>query len=301
MSIRNELAKNPLRLESKRAFRRFFLIGNGHIKTTKLAIGVLGAAYVSLLLIFGSVGSAIDPAAMLVIELFLAGIAPVLCFYASIAGEREKRTWDILRVAPISERQIVLGKFSSNAQVLTLFWAAALPFVGISSIEFKALHPDAHFSILAYTGLMLLGSLLPLVFAWLSLAITLFFSAVARRPLQALTYSFGTIFGWTVALPAILTTFPGLRDGISALVLTLNPMVGLFDVITGHATNGPRDPFSTTTYSFDMWLNSLPDGTFFVSQILLFLVFIFGILAFTRRALIHVDREQKFSVVRKHA
>jgi len=144
--------------------------------------GVLGK------LIFGGV---------VAVELFL------VCFIApaftagAISGERERRTYYLLRTTLLSANKLILGKLISAMAFILLLLVVAIP---LQSLAFLM-------GGISITEVLLSIELL-VVTAMAYGAVGIFFSTVTRRTLTAsiLTYSVALVM--TVALPlAALTTF----------------------------------------------------------------------------------------------
>jgi ABC-type transport system involved in multi-copper enzyme maturation permease subunit len=143
--------------------------------------GVLGK------LIFGGV---------LTVELFL------VCFIApaftagSISGERERRTFYLLRTTLLSADKLILGKLISALAFILLLLVVAIPLQSLAFLMGGISLSEVLLSIelLVVTG-MAYG------------AVGIFFSAITRRTLTAsiLTYSIALLM--TVALPLVALTF----------------------------------------------------------------------------------------------
>src|SRR5258708_1328535 len=121
--------KNPVRAETRRSFRRFFGLGKLTPRATRNGAAALAVIYLLILDLAWYGGGVMPAQGYLFVELVVLLLAATLGFYASISGERERRTWDLLRVAPVTNGQIVVGKFMGGALVLFLGWAAAFPFL----------------------------------------------------------------------------------------------------------------------------------------------------------------------------
>ncbi len=234
--LRSHVFKNPVLAERRRLAKRFFSLGLGKTNFAWGGRAALVAIYVLLFLVFPKDQA---PTIQLVITLLAVGLVllTVFGFYAAIAGERDRGTWDLLRSSPITPSQIVLGKFLSGAYVVLLVWAAALPFVYLSYLrtDYAMLRkpPVAN---------VVLAALLCLATALLSLTITLLFSARCRTTLTSLSTSLTTFAGWLWALYLAISALTSLPLGNIAM-LTLNPVL-----CTSLLCGPPRDFGQFTPY-----------------------------------------------------
>jgi ABC-type transport system involved in multi-copper enzyme maturation permease subunit len=137
------------------------------------------------------------------IELFL------VCFIApaftagAISGERERRTYDLLRTTLLPARSLVMGKLTSALSFIVLLLLAAVPLQSLAFL-LGGVAPEE--------VLIALGILVTTAIAFGTVGV--FFSALMQRTLGAsvLTYTF-----------ALLTTL-----GLPLLLLTLLPITSVF-------------------------------------------------------------------------
>src|SRR3978361_787141 len=122
-SFKANVIQNPMLIEALRMGRKFF--GVSRVGKASAVFIWLGAVIYALL--FMTVLAFRRDMSSEGIILCQTGL---FCFllpaitYGAISGEREKRSWDLLIVAPVSKSQIVLGKFLSSA-LIVVFTAAA--------------------------------------------------------------------------------------------------------------------------------------------------------------------------------
>lgn len=174
--------------------------------------------------------------AMMILGGIVIMIQPVFMTTGSIAGEREARTWDTLLTAPLTGRQIMLGKI---AGALRTQWF--LPGVVL-----------AHFVAVAATGYI--NPLIPFFLLLIYLGPTLFFSAtgqlfslVFRRAvaaaacnlLLALGLWLGTWIGLALAAWFVDTGEGKLFDYLGGAIFSLNP-VAMANSISETATRHSR-------------------------------------------------------------
>ena len=121
--LRELVFENPMLIEVKRFWRRFFAVSK--TKTANLvATAIACLAYFLLLFIALTNRRGFDGGVIIAIQTFLFCFLVPSMLHGAIAVEREKRTWDLLAVAPISKAQIVVGKFLSG--LISILIVAAL-------------------------------------------------------------------------------------------------------------------------------------------------------------------------------
>ncbi len=205
------VSDNPMKIEIQRIIRRFFTFGGGNQGNA--------AVFGLLLLIFGILMVSIVNSRGYVSPMIVLGLYTILMFllnpilfHSTIAGERERRSWDMLLVAPVTHGQIIVGKilagFMLNVGVLVLL---ALPML-IAAITYERTH---------WAGLILMT--LACLSAMLSCAAgTVLLSARAKRPLVSLGTSLGMVLIIYMLLPA-LTASVGAMDNTSQILFVWHP------------------------------------------------------------------------------
>jgi len=130
------------------------------------------------------------------IELFLVCFISPAFTSGAISGERERRTYDLLRTTLLSARALVLGKLVSALSFIVLLLLAAIPLQSLAFL-LGGVAPEE--------VLIALGILVTTAVAFG--AVGVFFSALMRRTLGAsvLTYTFALLT--TLGLPLLLLTF----------------------------------------------------------------------------------------------
>lgn len=193
--MRELILENPLLLEFKRNIRKFLLMGKG--RSAYLAVYILfGTVYASLLLIVYSVRQDVPSVAFMYTNLVVQTLIIPAIMHAAIAGEREKRSWDMLLVAPISNRQIVFGKFISGISVAFLIYGAFLPMAAI------VMPFDESPTTLSVIGGQVLTSVTWSAFVT---ALSLFISSRCFRAFTANFIIYGTLFALLIVVPIFLS------------------------------------------------------------------------------------------------
>lgn len=193
--------KNPMMAEVTR-FRKRFLSFRGSSVAINGGIGIVLVCYALFAMACVYYRGDIDPLMLIAGFLILMLFAIPLLLHASIAGERERRSWDMLLVAPITHGQIVVGKFmGAFAGLLMAFGLYLIP-VAIDAL----FNPNAQFDnfILACITTLAQGASL--------IALTILISSRVKRPLIALGVSIGVVMMYFIFGPLFigsLTSFVG--------------------------------------------------------------------------------------------
>src|SRR5471030_1873350 len=104
------IVHNPMLIEITR-FRRRFLspAAGGSVQGVLLVLALI--CYATIVLIVIENRQSISPIYLIMFETGLLTVLAPMLLYNSIAGERERRSWDLLLAAPITKSHIVVGKF----------------------------------------------------------------------------------------------------------------------------------------------------------------------------------------------
>jgi ABC-type transport system involved in multi-copper enzyme maturation permease subunit len=211
-TIRELTVENPMLVEITRFRRKFLSLGVQNASNLMAGI-VLTFLVIVINLFVLSLRGSMPPVAIIYLQTTLYTIVIPATMYQAIAGEREKRTWDLLLVAPISKAQIVVGKFmASGAAVLSIAAILLIPTI-FAGVLYE------RFSILA----ILTEEIVSIAFGLLVAAITIFFSARAKRGLIALGVTFGVLMLGLVFFPALLSSVGMGGNEIMPVMLFLHP------------------------------------------------------------------------------
>jgi ABC-type transport system involved in multi-copper enzyme maturation permease subunit len=215
------VTENPMIIEVSRFKRRFLEGGRGKsVNTTILVLAII--AYATLLLVIATMSGDFPPSAIVYLQTATFCILAPALTYASVAGEREKRSWDLLLVAPISHAQIIFGKFiAATAGVfgtLMLFLVPTLFTAFTYKGEWNAYNGSSIGGGVSGTYALVGEEIVSVTFALLLAAMALLFSARCRRSLMALGVVIGALFLGLLAMPMllmVLTEGTGMADSIS--------------------------------------------------------------------------------------
>lgn len=219
-SWRDLVTENPMRIEIQRLRRRFFSFSSSNsLNSVVLALAIV--CYVGVLMSVISARGAFPPIGLVFAELALFTIMAPAMLYGAIAGEREKRTWDLLLAAPVSHGQIVAGKF------LAALWAIGIAsaLVGVPIAINGLLYDSTDWLNL------LAAEVTTVTFTILVAAITLFLSARCSRGLLALGITLGILAVWLIVVPPVASLFTLADPTVSVYANYFNPFFVLADLL----------------------------------------------------------------------
>lgn len=283
-SIDQLFVHNPMLVEIARFRRKYLSLRGTGIVTTVF----FGAIYGLLLLVVIRFADNVEPGVVLFTELGLACFIAPAILHSAIAGEREKRTWDFLLVAPVTRAQIVVGKFIAAVQgIIAMALLMLLP-LGVTLLGQSARYQRETWGWDGYsrptTGLYdtLLAGLLIATFAIMLCAMTLFFSARCKRSLMALGASLGAIVVAFALFPALTLPLP--EDSFEwkfwiELGNLFNPFVAVSHVLD-------RNP--------SYYEGAIPAAYYGWTQIGFYVLATIGFLAWAIKTVHWPDNEKKF-------
>ncbi len=191
---RYNVTKNPMLAEIERFRRKFFSFRGPNVQANGgLGLIVVLFLFYSIICIYNR--GDIEPIGQLMTYLGFALFVIPFMLHATIAGERERRSWDMLLVAPISPSQIVMGKFVAAFLGLLLTFALFMVPIFILSIYYQNMN----------WGLLLLGIGVVISQLLALTSLTLLISARVKRPLVALAVTIGAVLVVFLFVPLFLS------------------------------------------------------------------------------------------------
>jgi ABC-type transport system involved in multi-copper enzyme maturation permease subunit len=180
-------------LEARRFGRRFMGISRG--KGGHIAYLFLSAVIYGLLLLLTiAFHDGFEANYVIVAQTVLMCIVIPSVAQNAVAGEREKRTWELLIASPVSRAQILIGKYLSILIVLGYVTVAFLPLVLLS------------FNRQSETiGSVFLAEFVSLAFAAALSAAATLISAATTRSLACQSLTYALIFVWLVMVPLVIS------------------------------------------------------------------------------------------------
>lgn len=274
MSLWNSLVSdNPMFIEVRRYRRR--MLGGGRPTGVSIAVLTLGAVcYVGLLMIVGMGNGSIPPMAIVMIQTAIFSLAAPAILNTAIAGEREKRTWDLLLVAPVTKAQIMMGKFAGAMTNLLLGATLFLLPLFICAVSYQQTD----------YGSLFLGEVDSISFAVFACAMSILFSARCRRGFTALAVTLTLMALGLIVYPFLLATVGALDNASRGILLLFHPF---------YIQDRLYNSFATSNLSEGTGSASTASGDAII-QILVFLGLAVVMLVWTERTLTFSDNETKF-------
>jgi ABC-type transport system involved in multi-copper enzyme maturation permease subunit len=130
---------------------------------------------------------------IVLIELFLVTFITPAFTAGAITGERDRKTFELLRSTLLPARKVVLGKLTAALTYVGLLVLATVPLEGLAFMLGGVVLEE-----------LLVALLILLVTAFAFGVVGLFFSSLVRRTLAATLLTYGTSLLMTVVLPVIL-------------------------------------------------------------------------------------------------
>lgn len=156
------------------------------------------------------------------------------------AAEREKRTWEMLRVVPLSTAQMIAGKISGP--ILTLLGILGVMLVPAIAGVIGRLREESAGGIsypeISFGG-WLNGQAISVCFGLLLTMIGLWCSARATRVFAALMTAYGFAAFFLIAYPILIGLAAG--PSSSGALLVLHPFYAMTLAMTNSYTNEPRE------------------------------------------------------------
>ncbi|HWA82683.1 MAG TPA: ABC transporter permease subunit [Fimbriimonadaceae bacterium] len=264
--------ENPMLIEVRR-YRRRMLGGGKGVNIAFLTLGTV--CYIGLLLVVGSADGGVPAIAIVMLQTGVFALGAPAVLNNAIAGEREKRTWDLLLAAPVTKAQIMIGKFAGAMTNLLLGAVLFLLPMFICAVSYR----DTDYVALIWAEMD------SIAFAVLACALTLLFSARCRRAFTALGVSLGMILLGLIVYPTMIEAFGGADSTARDFLMTFHPFY-------------VQEKLMNQRYIHDP-IAQAPAGQA-VFQIVIFLCLAAVLLVWTERTLTFSDNEVKF-LPKQHA
>ncbi|MFN5061075.1 MAG: ABC transporter permease [Chloroflexota bacterium] len=223
---------NPILLRElrgrMRTARSFWLLSGFLVMVAGAALLIYTSTYSESPGQFGGdsdIGRSVFLMLMVTTMVALSFVAPVLAA-GSIAGERERQTFDLLLTTQLPMRQIVFGKIIASLSYCLLLLAAITPLMGIVFL-------------IGSVDLAQLVIMLLVVFSNIVLltCIGVYWSARATTPLSATGMTLASVLFILLAIPLLVLTLPEIiftasvdqyREFINHVTLAIHPFIVLF-------------------------------------------------------------------------
>jgi hypothetical protein len=221
-ALRDLVIENPMLIEIRRFRSRMLSSRSGGANIAVVILILFFYACIVLTVLMAR--EDLDPMWIIMFQTGLFSLLLPIMVAGSIAGERERRTWDILIAAPVSKAQIVVGKFIVSLTGLAIFFVACLVPIVVCLICNKT----------AKLSLTLIEEMVSASFGVLLISFSLLVSARCRTTFAALGACVGVIFIVLLAFPIFVTSV--LRDGGRIVLEAISPFMiinGVYEHSTG--------------------------------------------------------------------
>lgn len=258
MSLAHLFKNNPMLAEIRREKNKALAQHNwrGGQLAARVLLGIVYLFILGLLLLNIDW---VEPVILMYVLLTLEMILVPAALYGTIAGEREKRSLDLLLVAPVTPGQIVIGKFGRGfVSIIGLTLAIGLPAFVVEVVW----QVDGSYGYSMYAGERngIAGFFVSLVFCLMAgLAIgglTMWISSKTRTSSAAILTTVGAIFLLVAVTPAIALTMQDIAPALSEFIVNMNPFVGLAGAYSGETLSYSQQLPS----SFYTWIAMLAYG-----------------------------------------
>lgn len=272
--VQTLFTQNPMMAEVTR-FRKRFLSFRGSSVAVNGGIGIVLVCYALFAIICVYYRGDIPPILLIGGFMVLMFFAIPLMLHASIAGERERRSWDMLLVAPITHGQIIVGKFMGAFAGLAMAFGLFLIPVLI----------DATFMTKVQLDDILLASIVVFAQGASLIAMTILISARVRRPLIALGVTIAIVLLYFFFLPAFSNAFNSFTGSF------INSLLSPIDVMSRIGMEHAYD-YGSSGERFSA--ASMDRMTLVIGHLIFQLIVTATMLAWATKTLIFADNEVKF-------
>lgn len=280
--IKTLFTENPMMIEIVR-FRRKFLGGGNALNSVILAM--CGLIYIGIVALVWNYRETANPIILVFLQTGVFTLLAPALLHGAIAGERERRSWDFLLVAPVTQAQIVCGKFAGAAAAMIACAVVLLFPILIGAVFYQ----QYAFSGQSTSGVnywnLFQAELLSISWGLMVCAMTIFFSARCKRGFIALGTTLFLLVASLIVWP-ILIASAGMLSSDNNLLNFFHPFWALTQIEFANTRN-PSDMNWSAMYGFP--------------QILVYLGMTAVFLVWTERTLRFADTEVKFLPKQKNA
>lgn len=140
-------------------------------------------------------------ASVVVIQIFMVTFITPAFTAGAVSGERERKTYELLRTTLLSARKLIFGKLSSALTYIFLLIMAAVPLESLAFVLGGVVVEE-----------LAVALVILLVTAFAFAAIGLLFSSFARSTLVSTVWAYVTALMLTIGLPVLMLISIGLVD-----------------------------------------------------------------------------------------
>lgn len=206
---------NPMLIEVTRFQRRYFSVNRG-TSVNALVLGLFLILYALIVMTVIENRGTLSPFTLLHGQTVLFAVFGPMMLYGAVAGERERRSWDLLLAAPVTKSQIIAGKFMGAMAAL----GVAFALMQVPLVIAARSYVESRWQVL------LVGDLMSLTFAMCVCALTILLSARVKRGLMALGATLGSLVSLLVVVP-MLTGMGSADSHIQDVAFFMHPFYAL--------------------------------------------------------------------------
>lgn len=230
------IVNNPMLAEMQREKNKALAEHNwrGGQLAARILLGVIYLSILAMLLYWIEI---VEPVYLMYVLLMLETIMIPAALHGTIAGDREKRSFDMLLVAPLSAGQIVVGKFSRGfVTIMGLALAIGLPALVVQIVKlFNGSNANNFNTNIERNGFV--GFVVSFVFcvaAGLAMgSMTIWISSKTRSNSAAMLSTIGALFLVLIVAPFIAAIMETFAPTLSEFIVQMNPFVGLASAYSG--------------------------------------------------------------------
>jgi ABC-type transport system involved in multi-copper enzyme maturation permease subunit len=242
-ALKTLFVANPMYVEVQREKKKAMAEHNW--RGAQLAARVLLLViYLFLLILTLRYVEYVEPFVLMYVMLGLATILIPAGLHGAIAGDREKRSLDMLLVAPVTPGQIIIGKYAKTfLSLVLLIVAVGAPALIIEVVRDSSIAPRNDLHIPGMLGY--LRSLLLVIATTLCMGgLTMWISSKTRSNSGAMLATVGALFVVLVVVPSIGAVMRVIAPDAAHMLVSSNPFVLLF-----YAYNGTPDYLAAPYYT----------------------------------------------------
>lgn len=199
MEKKPSILDNPLLADYHRSVRRFLGLRQSSGGQAVALLFIVGALYLFLLLLVLQFAAYMETRILVNIQNLVFCFSIPAVMHGLIAAEREKRSWDVLATTPLTNKEIIWGKFFAGllTQWITVaLMALPMLIVTIASRESK------------FTN-TIVEELISIAFAFCLAAICIAISSYSKRAYTAQLLCYTALVTWLVVLPVFINLIAG--------------------------------------------------------------------------------------------
>lgn len=229
--VKKLFVTNPMKMEMVR-FKSKFVNCTSNPAFNRAMVVLVTLTYLCIVGLVFAIRADVNPAGVVMTQTIVLMLAVAMAGHGAIAGERDRRSWDLLQVAPITQAEIVVGKFLGLAALILGISLAFLPMLLISIAFYQSFSfVEQHVSVVN----ILLAELVAITASIAVGSLTLYLSARFKNATTALAASVSTLVGTLVGLPlvlAVLTTSVHDSQRFIDVLLFWHPVWAIYRVLS---------------------------------------------------------------------